>query len=230
MRSKSEAVATLRRLLHLLESIKRPGSGGPRDESGNVTAEARRWVVAGGDAAPEGEITGGVSVASPRFLGTFRFGHGVQMNHPLWPAVAAGIVASQSGRPVEAERELTGAWAACGDDDYALRCIVAHYLADLQDDVRSELEWDQRALAAHEHVKDEELAPMGVPTAAAFLPSLHLNLGDAWLRTGDPVRAQHHLSQARAAEAELGDGPYGDMIRKGIVGLAGRVEAASGAG
>jgi hypothetical protein len=105
---------------------------------------------------------------------------------------------------------------------------VAHYLADVQDDVQAELEWDQRALAAHERVKDEELTPMGVPSAAALLPSLHLNLGDAWLRTGNPIRAQHHVDQARAAESELGDGPYGEMIRKGIAGLATRVAAASG--
>src|SRR5690349_16445715 len=103
------------------------------------------------------------------------------MEHPLWPTVAAGIVASQSGDP-EASQRLADVWARLDEDDYALRCIVAHYYADLQNDVLAELEWDQRALAAHEHLRDDDLRPMGLPSAAAFLPSLHLNLGDTWLR------------------------------------------------
>jgi hypothetical protein len=57
---------------------------------------------------------------------------------------------------------------------------VAHFVADLQDDVPSGLEWDERALTAHAHVKD-----------------------DAWLRAGDPHRARGHLDQASAAEAAL---------------------------
>ena len=152
------------------------------------------------------------------------------MDHALWPTVVAGIVATQSGQAEEGKKQLAAAWEACGEHDHAVRCILAHYLADVQDDVLSELKWDQRALAAHEHVQDEDLAPLGVPSARAFLPSLHLNLGDAWMRAGDPVQAGSHLVEARAALGEVRDDPYGDMIRKGVSGLARRVEAASSNG
>lgn len=147
------------------------------------------------------------------------------MEHPLWPTVAAGIVASQSGDP-EASQRLADVWARLDEDDYALRCIVAHYYADLQNDVLAELEWDQRALAAHGHLRDDDLTPMGLPSAAAFLPSLHLNLGDTWLRAGDPEQARRHLDQARAAEDRLGEDPYGDMVRRGLAGLAARIATA----
>ncbi|GAA5124725.1 hypothetical protein GCM10023339_46690 [Alloalcanivorax gelatiniphagus] len=146
------------------------------------------------------------------------------MEHPLWPAVAAGIVASQSGDP-GAGQQLAEIWAKLGEDDHAMRCIVAHYYADLQDDVLAELEWDHQALAAHEHLRDD-LLPVGLPSAAAFLPSLHLNLGDTWLRAGDPEQARRHLDRARASEGQLGQDPYGDMVRRGLAGLAARIETA----
>jgi hypothetical protein len=147
------------------------------------------------------------------------------MEHPRWPQVAAGIVASQSGDP-EARRQLADVWEELSEDDHAMRCIVAHYYADLQDDVLDELEWDRRALAAHQHLRDEDLLPMGLPSSAAFLPSLHLNLGDTWLRAGDPEQAGRHLEQARATEEQLGQDPYGDMVRRGLAGLAARIGAA----
>ncbi len=145
------------------------------------------------------------------------------MEHPLWPKVAAAIVASQSGGPT-AGQHLADVWDQLGEDEHVMRCIVAHYYADLQDDVLAELEWDQRALAAHEHLRDEDLLPLGLSSAAAFLPSLHLNVGDAWLRAGDPDKARQHLEHARAAEDQLGQDPYGDMVRRGLTGLAARIE------
>lgn len=147
------------------------------------------------------------------------------MDHPLWPTIAAGILESQSGDRELARRQLTDVWSVLGAEDHALRCIVAHYLADLQTDLRSELEWDHRALDAHGKIQDAELSPLGL-SAAAFLPSLHLNLGDGWLRAGDPARARQHLDRARSAEAHLGPDGYGDMVRRGLKGLAGRIEAA----
>jgi hypothetical protein len=150
------------------------------------------------------------------------------MDHPLWPKVAAGIVESQSGDRELARQQLTDLWAELGADDHGLECIVAHYLADLQGDVRSELEWDQRALDAHVHIGDLELKALGVSSAAALLPSLHLNLGDGWLRAGDPVRARHHLDRARSAEVHLRQDGYGDLVRGGLNRLAARIEAARG--
>ena len=40
------------------------------------------------------------------------------------------------------------------------------------------------ALSEHAHVADEDLAPLGIQSAAGLAPSLHLNLGDGYLRQG----------------------------------------------
>ena len=86
------------------------------------------------------------------------------------------MAASQSGDP-KAGKQLAGVWRMLGSGDHAMRCIVAHYLDDVQgDDVPAEPEWDRRALAALARIRDEELVASGIASAAAFLPSLHLNL------------------------------------------------------
>lgn len=58
-----------------------------------------------------------------------------------------------------------------------------------------------------------------------MVPSLHLNLGDDWLRIGDPVRETSPASGERSAAHVLGEDGYGRMIRKGLDGLADRLTA-----
>ncbi len=53
-----------------------------------------------------------------------------------------------------------------------------------------------------------------------FYPSLHVNLGDTYLRLGDAQRARLHVEQARASEHVLGDDHYGRMIRSLMVRLS----------
>jgi len=130
------------------------------------------------------------------------------MSQALWPTIIAGITAAQSGHAVEGEKLLSQAWMATGPEDHACRCVIAHYLADLQSQTSEELRWDQLAVQAHEHIADEKLAPLGIQSAAGFLPSLHLNLGHDWLRPGNLDRAKEHLHLSRGAEATLGDDPY----------------------
>jgi hypothetical protein len=116
---------------------------------------------------------------------------------------------------------LTAIWAEVEAGDPLHRCVLAHYLADLQDDVRDELRWDLRALAAADEVDDGAVAHE--LDVRALYPSLHLNLGDDYRRLGAAVQAREHLAQARAAEHVLPDDGYGRMIRGGIADLARRL-------
>ncbi|KAA9376506.1 hypothetical protein F5972_24180 [Microbispora cellulosiformans] len=100
-------------------------------------------------------------------------------------------------------------------------CVLAHSMADVQDDVRQELMWDLRALAAADLVTDERVAEAGVPLSVAGLyPSLHLNLAECYRKLGDLGRAREHLQKARAEIGALGDDGYGRLIRGGLDRLA----------
>lgn len=74
------------------------------------------------------------------------------------------------------------------------RCMLAHYMADMQDDPRAELLWDLRALQAADSVDSGGLQEC--------YPSLHLNLADDYRKLGDLRSAREHLSTA----AELAEG------------------------
>ncbi|MGY1829952.1 hypothetical protein ACI8AA_05915 [Geodermatophilus sp. SYSU D01180] len=97
-------------------------------------------------------------------------------------------------------------------------------MADVQDDVRQELVWDQRTLAAAGLLTDERLAGAGVTLPAAGLyPSLHLNLSECHRRLGDLDRAREHLRRAQATSGALGDDAYGVMVREGLRQVADRL-------
>ena len=67
------------------------------------------------------------------------------------------VVQGQAGDRAAARRELAAIWTEVeqsGGDAFH-RCVIAHFLADLQDDLRDELVWDERALAAVAGVTDE---------------------------------------------------------------------------
>ncbi|GIJ43873.1 hypothetical protein Val02_07590 [Virgisporangium aliadipatigenens] len=96
-------------------------------------------------------------------------------------------------------------------------CVLAHSMADVQDDVRAELEWDRRALTAAARLTDERVAAAGVPISVAGLyPSLHLNLAECYRRLGELDPAREHLAAARAGIDALGDDDYGRLIRDGL--------------
>jgi len=146
----------------------------------------------------------------------------------VWTQVTDAAVLAQRGEVEAGKAALEQCWAATTPDDHAVRCVVAHYLADLQDNVDDEITWDERALAELPHLRDEDVAGLGVSSVAGFGPSLHLNLGDGYLRRGERDRARDHLKQGRAALGTLGDDPYGVMIRRGFERLARRVDASDG--
>jgi hypothetical protein len=96
-------------------------------------------------------------------------------------------------------------------------CVLAHSMADLQDDVRSELTWDLRALAAADLITDERTGEAGIVLPVAGLyPSLHLNVSECYYKLGEDGRARDHLQQARATIGALGDDEYGKLIKEGL--------------
>ncbi|NUW37934.1 hypothetical protein HTZ77_42040 [Nonomuraea sp. SMC257] len=139
-----------------------------------------------------------------------RIGQGVELHH-------------RRGRRDAAREMFAQIWEDIGGEqgDPLHVCVLAHSMADVQDDVRQELTWDLRALAAAELVTDERVARAGVPLSVAGLyPSLHLNVSDCYRKLGDLGRAREHLRQARAGIGALGDDEYGRLIRGGLERLA----------
>ncbi|WP_433385076.1 hypothetical protein [Micromonospora sp. KLBMP9576] len=124
---------------------------------------------------------------------------------------------------------LTALWDRVGDAGDALhRCTIAHHLADLQDAVADELTWDRRALAAATDLSDERAQEHHASLRVrAFLPSLHLNLADAYRRAGDVDRARQHVAVATPLAAELPDDDYGVLMRDALARVAGRLDTGS---
>lgn len=143
-----------------------------------------------------------------------------------WPTITAAIGTALGGEKDAGRRDLLACWDQTAETDHAKRCVLAHYLADLQENLTDEVTWDERALAAHPHLVDDDLASLGIASARGLVPSLHLNLGDGYLRQGRIADAQAQLDAGVAATDALSDDGYGGLIRRGLVALKGRIEAA----
>ncbi len=145
-----------------------------------------------------------------------------------WREVIEGVTVALGGDRVRGRVLLEEAWDGTDGTHRAQRCVIAHYLADVQDDLADEVAWDERALAAFDGVSDADLTPVGIERAAAMAPSLHLNLGDGYLRQGRVEEAEAQVVLAQASLDTLGPDGYGDLVRRGVHGLAERVAAALG--
>jgi len=135
-----------------------------------------------------------------------RIGEGVALHH-------------HEGRPAAARELFAQIWAEIGGEsgDPLHVCVLAHAMADVQEEPGEELVWDQRALAAAGLLTDARVARAGVGLPVAGLyPSLHLNLSECYRKLGDPGRAREHLERARAGIGALGDDEYGRLIRSGL--------------
>ena len=142
-----------------------------------------------------------------------RIGQAVELHHHQGQRDAARDLFAQIWEDIGGEQ---------GDPLHV--CVLAHSMADVQDDVNEELVWDLRALAAADRVTDEDVARAGVPLSVAGLyPSLHLNLSECYRKLGDLGRAREHLKQARAGIGALGDDDYGRLIKGGLERLAGQL-------
>jgi hypothetical protein len=136
-----------------------------------------------------------------------------------WDDILAAVGVALGGDSVRGRHDLRVCWAGTTDADHAQRCVLAHYLADLEGDLAAEVEWDEQALAAFSYVRATDLAPVGISAAAGMAPSLHLNLGDGYLRQGRTALAREQLTAGIAALDALPDDGYGAMIRGGLIGL-----------
>jgi hypothetical protein len=118
---------------------------------------------------------------------------------PVMARITAAIALSHGGAPGEAAPLFDALWAEIGaDGDPFHRCALAHYAADVQDDPRVELMWDERALAAADETPAGRAAEYQASLQVRTLyPLLHLNLADVHRRLGDPSRARAHAARAR---------------------------------
>ncbi|GID30989.1 hypothetical protein [Paractinoplanes brasiliensis] len=143
-----------------------------------------------------------------------RIGEAVAMHH-------------QQGRRADAYGMFARIWDEIGGErgDPLHVCVLAHSMADVQDEVAQELLWDLRALAAAGRLTDDRVGEAGVPLQVAGLyPSLHLNLADCYRKLDDLDRAREHLEKARAGMGALADDDYGRLIRSGLDRLARQLE------
>lgn len=103
-------------------------------------------------------------------------------------------------------------------------CVLAHYMADAQDDLREELRWDQLALdAASAAVPQEFDGRFPGMTLASFFPSLYLNLAADYEKLGDLALARKHAVMAAEAVPALDDSGLGSMTSAAIERLLGRL-------
>ncbi|MFD5461322.1 hypothetical protein ACFWIQ_00650 [Kitasatospora sp. NPDC127059] len=135
-----------------------------------------------------------------------------------------GVRAAQLGRTAEARTSFEALWEELGERDVFHRCVLAHYLADLQDDPRAELEWDRRALAAADSLTVERAATYeSALQVRAFYPSLHLNLASDHLKLGEPDLAREQLERAVRSLDALPEDAYSTGIRAAVEELRQRL-------
>ncbi|GAA4705377.1 hypothetical protein GCM10023215_51660 [Pseudonocardia yuanmonensis] len=141
---------------------------------------------------------------------------------PVMAEIAQVVERGHAGALAEARERFAQLWERLGPSGDPLhRCALAHYAADVQEDLAEELRWDLRALAAVDELTDERAQEHHRSLAVAgFYPSLHLNLADVHRRLGDVEQARRHLERAERAVGALAVDGYGRMIRQGIARCA----------
>jgi hypothetical protein len=133
-----------------------------------------------------------------------------------WEHITSAVGLALAGDTERGREALTDCWQATTDADHAQRCVIAHYLADLQSSLDEEVGWDEAALSEHAQVSDGDLAPVGITSTDGMAPSLHLNLGDGYLRQGRLDAAEAQLEAGMRARGALAADGYGDLIRSGL--------------
>lgn len=144
---------------------------------------------------------------------------------PVMQRISEALELYNAGRRAEAREAFAAIWAEVRNGDAFHQCVLAHYMADAQDDPIDELSWDRRALAAADRIVKEKPDVAGL-SVLSFYPSLHVNLADVMFRTGDLDGARKHVALAQQASDALSDDQYGKMIRSGIERLAKQLEQA----
>jgi len=144
-------------------------------------------------------------------------------------AVLDAIQLALTGESELARERLTELWTTIPFDDFFHRCVLAHYMADLQTDPIVELHWDrlalEAALAASAEAFDGHLPDV---TREAFLPSLHLNLASSYERTDALDLARWHAKLALAAAVSLPATPLGETTHAAVVRICARLGVEAG--
>jgi hypothetical protein len=143
-------------------------------------------------------------------------------------AVLEAVQLVLSGHHETARVQLEGLWHSLPQDDGFHRCIIAHYLADIQPEPHDELRWDQAALSAA-LVSNAESFDNRIPdvTFRSFLPSLHLNLASSYERVGDLDAAKVHARNAWQGARELTQTPIAKLTGSAILRLCARLGVAT---
>ena len=147
-----------------------------------------------------------------------------------WEQITSAVTTTMGGDAEGGRAALTRCWEATGPSDHAARCVLAHYLADLEPELADEVAWDERALVEFASIGRSDLTAVGISDTRLLAPSLHLNLGDGYLRAGRREDARRALVEGYAAVELLPDDGYGDMIRGGLDGLAARLAPVTSTG
>lgn len=137
--------------------------------------------------------------------------------------VLAAVARLQAGDVAQGRRELLALWTAAHGAQQ--RCVLAHFLADTEQEVSAELEWDLLALEAATGTRSASGEPLSA-AVSAFLPSLHLNAGDAHRRSGDHERAGQHAEAGLFRLQTMPEMGYTQMINTGLQRLQSRLSAA----
>lgn len=150
---------------------------------------------------------------------------------PILTDIMTAVQALQSGERSGGRRRLEAIWAQIEKDPRPLHeMTLAHYLADAQDNPNDALVWDTRALSAALRCTDEDASGHSQAISiAAFMPSLHLNLAEDYLKLGEQGCAREHLTLASSFAGALADDGYGRLIRGGIERLGQKLGAGKAA-
>lgn len=128
----------------------------------------------------------------------------IDPTNPVVTLCAEGM--SVEGIPDAARRLFEQAWHARRDDYDA--AIAAHFLARHQPTPEDTLRWNELAAEHAERVEDGR--------ADTLLPSLYLNLGDAYAKAGQFVPALAAARRARECLDVLPHDGYRDFVTMGI--------------
>lgn len=130
----------------------------------------------------------------------------MEPDNPVVKLCVEGMRAEAEGKPEDARRLFTEAWAARKDDYDA--CVAAHYLARHQESPQDALRWNQESLQRADAVGDERVR--------SFYPSLYLNMGHSCEELGNRDEAIRYYELAAEKVDGLEMNPYGETVRKGI--------------
>jgi hypothetical protein len=146
------------------------------------------------------------------------------MTDPFTTELMAAAAFMRSGDKAQSRIRLQALWERIvGNPVHEF--VLAHQMADAQDDPEEELAWDLRALdSAHRCTDADVQRHYPQATLASFMPSLHINLAEDHFKVGDLAQSRAHLALAQSFAPHLGSDAYGDMLRHGIERMAKKLD------